>query len=62
MGLEIPSGIIIKDPILPERYAPSALHNVIIPHKVLIIFFGDKLATSEYNIGPIHISPISIKK
>ena len=62
MGLKIPSGIIIKAPILPERYAPSALHKVIIPHNVLIIFFGDKAETSEYNIGPMHISLISMKK
>ncbi len=55
MGLEIPLGIIIKAPILPERYAPSELHKTIIPHKVLILFFGVKVETSEYNKVPILI-------
>ena len=59
---EIPSGTVIKAPSLPERYSPREMDKNIIPINVLAIPFGANLETSEYTTGPIHISPISIKR
>ncbi len=57
MGLETPSGTVMKAPSLPERYSPRETDKNIIPINVLAISFGANLETSEYTTGPIHISP-----
>ena len=61
MGLEMPSGTVIKAPSLPERYSPREIDKNIIPISVLAICFGANLETSEYTTGPGIFPPSPLK-